>query len=190
MRYTRILTTAFLALSLAACGTTTDVEGETSAGGEETGSDVNVTPGPNECQSAADCTASKGALGECAVWSCEATEEGHNVCVEGHAGVNTVCSEGCEADASACEQCACDGAGACGVRAAFDYSLCGGTDGCTGDFCVDGECIDDMSVVDCNDGDPGTDDLCEQGICSHANNTADCDDGDSCTENDVCADGA
>jgi hypothetical protein len=136
-----------------------------------------------ECRSAADCIASKPALSN----DCE-----RYICVDGACGTAPKPADTpCEGSASgACQQNACDGAGDCAVRAAFDFTPCGDTNGCVADVCIDGDCQQDFAIITCDDQSPCTSDSCVLGVCRFEPTDGACDDGDPCTTDDVCVEGA
>ena len=90
---------------------------------------------------------------------------------------------------AACNEAACDGGGACVVKAMTSGVSCqgtGATDPCTTYTCQSGECR--PSATPCDDGNPCTQDVCgADKKCSHTPlNGGACDDGDACTENESC----
>ncbi|MGB2984255.1 MAG: hypothetical protein WBE26_00085 [Phycisphaerae bacterium] len=114
-------------------------------------------------------------------------------------------------DQNVCTDDICNAVGACenpnNTLPCDDGLFCTATDTCsdgacvgTGDPCPDepndvcdeanDQCVECLTVDDCDDGNVCTDDSCVDNVCEHIPNTASCEDGQFCTSNDTCSDTA
>jgi len=135
--------------------------------------------------------------GSCSVHAgdpCTAGTECNDACNETADDCFDLSGTPCTADASACTDDECDGAGACVHPGLIDGSSCDDGNSCTdGDVCTSGTCAGTPTGQVCDDGNICTLDSCDpMGGCIFDPAGRDgfsCDDGNTCTQADACSNG-